>query len=131
MAFHRSLQEACVLASRWFVQTHQPSLADTHRYTAGRGTLTASGTQEPSWPCLAVAKEGRDSGSYWIGMHTLELRCIEKGPNPHSTGGKDSGQVSVPCTPARMPQLVLVAFVKLKVCELCRESKSSGCESRQ
>lgn len=31
-----------------------------HKCSAGQWTPTASGTQEPSWPVVAVAEEGRD-----------------------------------------------------------------------
>ena len=66
MKFHRSLQESCVLSLLdglyRHINSHSQMLIDSQMPSnAGQWTLTASGTQEPSWPVVAVAEEGRDS----------------------------------------------------------------------
>lgn len=93
----------CSLSPWWFRQTHQPSSTDNN--VSGRATdPDTSGTQEPSWPCLAAAKEGSDSQSYWTGMQTLESRA-SRGPSPHE------GRMLQPTCQSPEPQSLCLIIV--------------------
>lgn len=96
----RELGGVCPLSPRRFIQTHTSSLTGQ-----GSGPHTG-GTREPPWPCLAVAKEERDSQS-------SRQECKHWKPPPQHPAGlkgpitpreeNTSAQFSTPCTPDAAP----------------------------
>lgn len=103
------------------VHTDTPIL--THGYDVpwqGSGPNT-SGTRDPSWPWLAVGKEGRGHEVLDRNVNTGTSTCLKSPISPQEENA--SAQFSIACTPELTPNQMLFHLVKLKVLEICHASK--------